>query len=189
VSNTKDKNKNISSNLSLGVSLMLLGLLLFIGRINTKETLSSSFQNEPVTINDINLDSQEEGDEPKRIIIPSVEIDLPVNKSKIIDGYWEVFENSAGWGEGSGFPDQLGNQVIFAHAKENLFLPLQSIKVDDKIYILTQENHYSYQVKEIKEVYPNQTEVIASTEDETLTLYTCSGYSDSKRLIIVAKRI
>ena len=48
---------------------------------------------------------------------------------------------------------------------------------------------YSYEVVDIKEVYPNQTEVIEETDDETLTLYTCSGFADSKRLIVVAKRV
>ena len=55
--------------------------------------------------------------------------------------------------------------------------------------ILTKEKWYEYEIKEIKEVLPSQTETIAPTKEETLTLYTCSGFSDSKRLIVIAKRI
>ena len=48
---------------------------------------------------------------------------------------------------------------------------------------------FNYTVSEIKEVIPSQIEVIAPTPDETLTLYTCSGFGDSMRLIVIAKRV
>ena len=54
---------------------------------------------------------------------------------------------------------------------------------------LSQKDWFTYEVKEIKEVFPNQVEVIAPTPDEPLTLYTCSGYKDQKRLIVISKRI
>jgi len=126
---------------------------------------------------------------PNRIIIPDLSIDLPVQKARIVAGYWEVFDSTAGWGEGSGLPGQPGNQIIFAHAREGLFLPLRQIKTGAKVYVFTQDKWYSYEVKDTKEVYPNQLEVIAPTQDETLTLYTCSGYADTKRMIVIAKRV
>lgn len=126
---------------------------------------------------------------PTQIIIPSVAIDIPVKESKIVNGYWEVFENSAGWGEGSAAPDEIGNQVIFAHARQGLFLPLQNVKSGQKVYILTDNKFYTYEVESIHEVNPSETEVIKPTPDSVLTLYTCSGLADSKRLIVKAKKI
>jgi sortase (surface protein transpeptidase) len=35
-------------------------------------------------------------------------------------------------------------------------------------------------------VYPNQTEVLQTTKKEVLTLYTCTGFTDEKRLIVTA---
>ena len=58
-----------------------------------------------------------------------------------------------------------------------------------KVTIKTISKEYTYEVKEIKQVYPKELEVIAATTDETLTLYTCSGFNDTKRLIVIAKRI
>jgi len=118
----------------------------------------------------------------------SFRINLEVKKASVIDGYWEVFQESAGWGEGSGIPGEKGNQVIFAHARKGLFLPLRSIKVGEEIYVLTEGEWYKYKVSDVKEVYPNETDVILPTEDERLTLYTCSGFSDEKRLIVTAFR-
>jgi sortase A len=174
--------------LGLGVALLLLGVVLVFGNRFENGNQSYTFANEPVLIEGFDLNLSQDFSTPTRIVIPSLSIDLVVVNSKIINGYWEVFEDSAGWGEGSGVPGRLGNQVIFAHAREGLFLPLREIKLEQTIYVLTGSNWYSYKVNEIKEVYPNQTEVIAPSEDEMLTLYTCSGYKDSKRLIITAKR-
>lgn len=126
---------------------------------------------------------------PDRLIIPALSVDIPVKTAKIVNGYWEVFDNSAGWGEGSAYPEETGNQVIFAHAREGLFLPLKNIKLSEKIYVFAKTRWYGYAVKEIKEVLPSQVEVIGATPERILTLYTCSGFADSKRLIITAEPI
>lgn len=183
------KNRKIA----LAFALIILGLVLIFGRKTTPTvTPSYTFESEPVKVDSLVNEyttSDLEGTLPRRIVIPTLTVDLDVRKSEVINGYWEVFEDSAGWGTGSGLPGKNGNQVIFAHAREKLFLPLKDVEVGDGIYVLTDDDWYAYEVKEIKEVLPNQIEVIAPTEDETLTLYTCSGYQDSKRLIVVAKRV
>lgn len=160
------------------LSLLLIGFVLgfFVTRIEAP-------------VNGYTAERQISNALPTRIIIPSVSIDTPIKKALIIRGYWQVFADSAAWGDQSGIPGQIGNQVIFAHKRSGLFLPLKDVKVKDKIYVLTDGKSYSYEVEEIKEVKPNQIEVIAPTTDETLTLYTCSGFGDIERLIIVAKRV
>ena len=188
----KGKNKSTinstsHSKLALGLSLVIVGIIVILGRDKLPAIYSTSFESEPVKIEGLSIGELEEDKVPKRIVIPQISTDLEVKKSNIVGGYWEVFEDTAGWGIGSGYPGEPGNQVIFAHARDSLFLPLRSIKVGTKVYILTDSDWYKYEVKEIKEVYPNQVEVIAPTEDETLTLYTCSGFVDAKRLIVIAK--
>ena len=59
----------------------------------------------------------------------------------------------------------------------------------DKDYYKILEIEEDASEEEIKLAYPNEVEVIAPTEDETLTLYTCSGFNDEKRLVVVGKRI
>jgi|GEM_PF-925154 len=125
--------------------------------------------------------------QPEKIIIPNIGINLKIDKAKIINGYWETSEINASHGEGSANPGEKGNIVIFAHAREGLFLPLKEIKEKDTIYVLTNEKWFEYEVKEIKTVSPDQIEYIAPTKDETLTLYTCTGFLDSKRLLIISK--
>lgn len=180
---------NNPSKLALGVALLMTGLILLSVSRETDVITSETFAQEPVNTEAFLGADLQSAPYPERILIPSLGMDLKIEKSKIIGGYWEVFSDKAGWGEGSGFPGQPGNQVIFAHAREGFFLPLRLIEVGTNIYILTDSDWYEYKVTGINEVSPDQIEVIAPTEDETLTLYTCSGYKDSKRLIVTAKPI
>ncbi|MEK7550736.1 MAG: sortase [Patescibacteria group bacterium] len=180
------KQKPTSSRFFLGISLLILGVIMVFGK--RADTLKSTLAGEPVKVEGFSEAKRQENKEPTRIIIPEISIDLIVKRAEIVTGYWQVFIDSAAWGAGSGYPGEPGNQVIFAHAREGLFLPLKSIKKDSKIYILTKGEWYLYKVVEIKEVYPNQVEVVEPTKDETLTLYTCSDFEDSKRLIVIAKR-
>lgn len=126
---------------------------------------------------------------PRKIIIPSLSMDLPVEPAKIAGDTWELSENTASFGLGSTPLGKIGNTVIFAHARRHLFGPLRNIKKADKVYVLSSDKWFVYEVKEIKTVFPSQIEVIAPTPEETLTLYTCSGFADTKRLIVVAKRM
>lgn len=141
----------------------------------------------PIKIDDRLLGGQPIAQPPTRIIIPGLSIDLPIVEAKVVNGYWEVFETTASHGLGSAYPGQLGNTVIFAHTQAGLFLLLRDIKVGNVVYVLTNDRWHRYKTTDVKTVAPNQVEVIAPTNDETLTLFTCSGFLDSKRLVVVAK--
>lgn len=191
-----DTNPQIKK-ISLGFLLLVLGIFLVSTRFGPHtESGLHTFAEEPIKVQSFSR-PESYARIPTRVLIPTLSIDLEVRESNEVNGYWEVFEDKAGWGEGSGVPGEIGNQVVFAHARENLFKPLVNAKIGNDIYILAQENSdlenkntwFRYKIEEIKEVYPNQTEVIAPSDDERLTLYTCSGFGDKKRLIILAKRI
>jgi sortase A len=124
--------------------------------------------------------------EPIKILIPSVNIDLPVVESQIVNGYWTISDTKASHGEGSGYPGQKGNIVIFAHAKNDMFGPLKKIKTGANIYLLSNNRWYKYQVQSSELVSPTELSSVQETTDETLTLFTCSGFLDAKRLIVKA---
>lgn len=142
--------------------------------------------NDPIQIDEQLLTDFSQGQSPTRIVIPKLNIDLPVVEARVVRGYWELSENSASFGLGSAYPGQKGNSVIFAHAREGLFLPLRQIEENTPIYVLTKDKWYAYKVTETKLVNPDEVAVIDTTENEQLTLFTCSGFLDSKRLIVTA---
>lgn len=149
---------------------------------------SISAQNQNIKIDPEFSYSQEQlkKESPLRIVIPSVNIDTSIVDAQIIDGFWETATASASFGLGSAYPDEAGNTVIFAHAKEGLFANLRKVEEEAAIYLFTESKWLAYEVKEIKNVLPNQIEVVSPTADRTLTLYTCNGYQDAYRLVVVA---
>ncbi len=170
----------------LGICLIVTPFLL--KRFIDLHALSADFQTEPVKIN-LSSFSNSDGEPPTRINIPVLDIDLPIRLSPIKNGFWVVWEDAAGFGEGSAPPGQIGNTVIFAHARKGLFLPLKNAREGMRITLTTNSQTFTYQISEIKTVRPYELEVIAPTPDQTLTLYTCSGFLDKKRLIVIAKPV
>jgi len=142
--------------------------------------------NGPIKIDEKLLSEQEPAQPPLRIVMPKYNIDLSVVEAPVINGVWETSETTASHGIGSASPGQIGNTVVFAHARAGLFLPIRDIQKDEIIYVLTKDRWYRYQVSDSKLVNPDQVEVISQTVDEKLTLFTCSGFLDSKRLVVTA---
>lgn len=154
-----------------------------------KPEIADSIENVfgPIRINPELTSEEHPSDPPTRIIIPSRSVDLPVIEAPVIKGYWELSETTASHGVGSANPGEPGNAVIFAHARKGLFLPLRDIEAGETVYVLTRDRWHAYTVTETKLVAPDALEVIAPTNDETLTLFTCTGFLDTKRLIVIAK--
>lgn len=167
------------------VVLALIVLMFPYSKLSPKPVEKPAEKN-PIVINSKLLEAKPENNIPVRILIPKSDIDLKVTPSQIVNGYWELSETTASYGLGSGTPGTKSNTVIFAHAREGLFYNLKDVKKDDVIYVFTKNSWYRYKVNKITAVYPNQTEVIQPTKNEVLTLYTCTGYNDEKRLIVTA---
>lgn len=169
----------------LGAGLLFTPL--YLKRQIEAQSLSRDFTTEPVKVDLNNFNSLSSYDLPQRITIPDLGIDLPVKLSPIQNGYWTVWEDMAGFGEGSASPGTVGNTVIFAHARKGLFGDLKKALKNMPITVSTPSSTYTYFITDIKTVLPHEIEVIAPTDDQTLTLYTCSGFLDKKRLIVTAK--
>lgn len=177
----KKENKNFKN---LFISLLFLFLSFYL--LFNFPAIKAPDNKNPIKIDPKLISSGHRERPPVRIIIPHVNIDFPVVEAKIVNGYWEVSENSASHGLGSANPKELGNIVIFAHARKGLFHNLKDLKEGDVIYLFTKDSWRKYIVKKIISVYPNQTETISPTKNETLTLYTCTGFYDEKRLVVKA---
>jgi len=171
-------------NKLIGLAFLCLALaILFFPQFMPQKIIGNK---NPIQINSALYSSKDTTNNPVRILIPKSDIDLKVVDAQVIDGYWELSENSASYGLGSGHPGEKNNTVIFAHAREGLFYNLKNVKEGDVVYVFTKNKWYRYKINKIDAVYPNQIEVIKPTKNETLTLYTCTSFYDEKRLIVTA---
>ena len=179
---TKAKKPSLRNKVIGLVFFVLAIAILFLPQI----FFSHKVNNNPIKISSTLLTSKVKENDPVRILIPKADIDLKITDAKIINGYWKLSEDTASYGLGSGQPGTKSNTVIFAHARKGLFYNLKDVKENDVIYVFTKNNWFRYKVNKITAVYPNQTEIIAPTKNEVLTLYTCTGFYDEKRLIVQA---
>jgi LPXTG-site transpeptidase (sortase) family protein len=124
---------------------------------------------------------------PKHIVIVSQKIDLNVVPATIQDGVWQVSRTDATYLSTSARPGEGGNVVIYGHNLTRIFGKLENMKNGDKISITTNDGSiHGYVVVKKFVVTPAQIEVVLPTDHEMLTLYTCTGLLDSRRLILQA---
>lgn len=125
---------------------------------------------------------------PKTITISSVGIDIPIDAADIENGIWKTSETHATYLNSSGRPGEGNNIVIYGHNRKNIFAPLKKVHVGDVIAIHNAEGKtYEYKVTEITTVKPTEIEKVLPTDHEVLTVYTCTGFLDSLRLIVIAQ--
>lgn len=122
------------------------------------------------------------------ISIPKIFKTLPIIPSKINKGKWETTEQGISFLTSTPNPGQKGNSVLYGHNYKSLLGNLAKIKPGDEIIVTFSDNSKrTFVVDTTAEVSPIQTDIIDNTNDTRITLYTCSGFFDSKRFVVVAK--
>ncbi len=124
---------------------------------------------------------------PKRIIIVSAGVDLPVEEGKIVGGIWQISNTNATHLAGSQVLGQSGNIVIYGHNKRSIFGNLGSVNVGDIVETFAENGkEFDYKIKSISTVSPSDIDVVLPTNYPILTIYTCTGFLDSERLVVKA---
>ena len=125
---------------------------------------------------------------PTRIQIPDLQIDLPVIPAQIVNGHWQTTSSGVSYLTTSARPGQPGNSIFYGHNWPRLLGGLKKIKPGSVIIINTSADHFPvlFRVIDVKTVSPTDVSILASTTRSQLTLYTCTGFSDSLRLVVIA---
>lgn len=124
---------------------------------------------------------------PTQITISSIGVDLPIIPATIRQGSWETTAQGVSYVVSSAIPGEKGNSVIYGHNWSNIFGRLPNITRGDRISVFFSDgSSRSFTVQYTTIVTPDQTHVIEPTDDARLTLYTCTGFFDTKRFVTVA---
>lgn len=116
---------------------------------------------------------------PEELIIKSLNIDLPVYKANYKNGKWETINNGVSY----------NNRVFYGHNWPNLLGKITNIKPNQKIQVI-------YNNKKIKDFSVFSTSIITSAnsnilernlDNSIITVYTCTGFLDSKRFVVLAR--
>lgn len=140
--------------------------------------------------------------EPK-LIIPKLNVEAPIvtdaenNEEATIQ---RALERGVVLYPNTGYPGELGNQVIFGHSSNNLFNKgsykyifalLGKMEKDDIIYVNFESKQYTYKVINKKIIKPTEVSVLAEQPVPALiTLITCDPPgANVNRLVIQAEQI
>lgn len=128
--------------------------------------------------------------QPVEIAIPSLNIKLPLSETVIKNGVWQISPLGASHLTSSAVPGEKGNIIIYAHNTNDRFGHIMDIKKGARIVVTSLDGkQHSYEVIKTATVSPDQIDLLLPTAFETLTVYTCTGFFDSKRFVVVSKPI
>lgn len=163
----------------IGISFFIISSYLFYIR-NFSNKLS--FESNP---SNVRTDSNHS---LSRIEIPAINKDLPIIAASINGTKWETTQKGVSYLSSTPKPGDKGNSIMYAHNWNTLLGELNKVKPNDEIIVSFNNGEIKkFVVENTAVVDPSQTDVIKNTNDTRLTLYTCTGFLDSKRLVVVAK--
>lgn len=124
---------------------------------------------------------------PTHITIPKVSLDLPIEETAINNGLWQVADNAASHLDISARPGEKGPIILYDHNTNDKFGPIRWLNKGETINITTADGKtHSYTISETLTVTPDKIEVFTKNPGETLILYTCDGFADLERFVVIA---
>lgn len=135
-----------------------------------------------------------------RLVIPSLELDVPVVELPITDKSWDVsgIAHEAAHLGGTANPGEKNNMALAGHITlkrgAGPFLHLENLEPGDVAIVYAGEQAYTYRVVSQRYVEPTDVSVAYPTSDPILTLLTCTNWDAEnrqylERLVVVAKLV
>lgn len=166
--------------LALGVTFLLLWGIRQV-HLSTRLSFSSTIAANEIGGNIIH---------PVKISIPSIKIELPIEETLIEKGIWQISEKGVSHLATSAYPGNPGNIILYGHNTNDRLARLGEIKDGDVISITSKNGRrFEYKVRSVEIVKPTDIADLTSYNKETITIYTCTGFADLKRLLVKADRI
>lgn len=126
---------------------------------------------------------------PQTLYIPKLNRVLNVSDGQYSGSRWVISPTGVSFLTTSATPGQKGNSVIYGHNLDSILGYLPQVQNGDKIYVvLSDGNIAAYQVTQTSTVDPTHVEILDQTADSRLTIYTCTGFLDTARFVVVAKQ-
>lgn len=119
-----------------------------------------------------------------RLLIPSIQFDRPVILARAFGNTWNFnyVRYNAAYLEGRPVPGSGTNVALGAHSelakrRPGPFYKLDQLKPGDLIIVKFNGKTFYYEVDKLWTTTPDDSEPIAQTDSEVLTLFTCSAYN------------
>ena len=130
--------------------------------------------------------------------IPKIKLKVNIVGVPFVNGFWDInwLTGQVGWLEETAYPGFNGNTVITSHVTTSYgspgpFARLKELTIGDHILLRTNGMLYTYEVREMRTVKPDDLSVYKHEDKPWLTLVTCANFNAAtqtydKRLIVRA---
>lgn len=124
---------------------------------------------------------------PTRIIIWDLGIDIPIYPARATKDQWETTTLGASYLVSSPIPGEIGNSIIYGHDWTSLFGPLLNAIPGQRVEIeFKDKTQKKFIIEKISVVSSKESSILSATKDRRITLYTCTGFLDSQRMVVSA---
>lgn len=128
--------------------------------------------------------------QPITVIIRELNIQLPVYPTSLENEDWLTTSKGISYLVDSAIPGEKGNSIFYGHNWPNLLGALAQAEKGQEIKVLLANGESRrFVITKINLITPDQTHILSSTSEPLLTIYTCTGFLDQKRLMITASPI
>jgi LPXTG-site transpeptidase (sortase) family protein len=125
---------------------------------------------------------------PVRLRLPSVSIDLLVVPAYKTDSRWPTTTKGVSYLASSPLPGDPGNSIFYGHNWTRILGNLKNSQAGDPLIIgYSDGSSKTFTVTRVETVGPNAVEILDSTDFPQITLYTCTGFLDTRRLVVFAR--
>ena len=122
------------------------------------------------------------------IIIPKIDVDLPVYFGDTL----EVLKNGVGHSSGSYFPGEGGSIIYMGHNSKNMFRRFSELQIGNEIEVKTSYGEYKYRIYDMQLIQETEFDKLPIQRDkEILMVYTCYPFNNigytTQRYVVYAE--
>lgn len=122
---------------------------------------------------------------PQILQIPDLGVVLTIYPAEISKGKWQVTNDGISYLSSSPIPGKMGNSILYGHNWPSILGKLDKARIGEKFYVVFSDGTQKrFVIKRIAVVDPSDTSILTQTNDSRVTLYTCTGFLDRRRLVI-----
>lgn len=124
---------------------------------------------------------------PVRLLLPSLGLDLAIVPVSLQGKKWPTTPSGVSYLSNSAIPGEAGNAVFYGHNWPSLLGRLNQSRTGEKLVVTYADGlSREFTINNVFVVGPNSTEILASSPTPKITLYTCTGFLDTQRLVVTA---
>lgn len=124
---------------------------------------------------------------PTHISIQYTDMDFSVVDTVIQHGVWQIADSGISHLGISANPGENGTIIIYGHNTLVRFGSLPFVSQGQEVTLTTADNKkHTYIIQKTEVVDPTDTKILTGQKGEVLLLYTCYGFADLQRFIVLA---